>query len=105
MLAECRCRLLRAFGHASTRCAPSRARRLLGLGGLSIAALAAGPRLSPDPQLISSPENEIVRRLRHLAQRREPRFVLLEGPRVRAEAQAAGLQVVLAAAMDGDAMP
>jgi len=102
MLAECRCRLLHAFGHASTRCAPSRARRLLGLGGLSTAALAAGPRLAPDNQLISSPENEIVRRIRRLAQRREPGLVLLEGPRVIAEAEAAGLELELIAVREGD---
>src|SRR6266849_6952623 len=44
MLAECRCRLLCALGHASTGCAPSRARRLLGLGGLSTVSLDARPR-------------------------------------------------------------
>jgi TrmH family RNA methyltransferase len=102
MLAECRCRLLRAFGHSSTRCAPSRARRLLGFGGLSIAALAAGPRLAPDRLLISSPENEIVRRIRRLAQRREPGLVLLEGPRVLAEAEAAGLELDVVAVREGD---
>src|SRR5258708_33666738 len=102
MLAECRCRLVRAFGHASTRCAPSRARRLLGLGGLTMQAPAARPMLTDDPQLTSSPENEIVRRLRHLAQRREPGFVLLEGPRVLAEAEAAGLEFDLVAVREGE---
>jgi RNA methyltransferase, TrmH family len=110
MLAECRCRLLRAFGQQprihgrgpQKECAPSRARRLRGLGGLSTAALAAGPRLAPDDQLISSPENEIVRRIRRLAQRREPGLVLLEGPRVLAEAEAAGLQLELVAVREGD---
>jgi TrmH family RNA methyltransferase len=56
---------------------------------------------SPD-QLITSPENEIVRRLRRLAQRREPGLVLLEGPRVLAEAVAAGLELELVAVREGD---
>jgi TrmH family RNA methyltransferase len=56
---------------------------------------------SPD-QLITSPENEIVRRLRRLAQRREPGLVLLEGPRVLAEAEAAGLELELIAVRDGE---
>jgi TrmH family RNA methyltransferase len=59
-------------------------------------------KLSDDPLLISSPENEIVRRLRRLAQRREPGFVLLEGPRVLAEAEAAGLEFELVAVREGD---
>ena len=104
MLAECRCRLLRALGHASTRCAPSRARRLLGLGGLSAESLDAVPRPSSD-QLITSPDNELVRRLRRLAVRREPGLVLLEGPRVLAEAKAAGLPFELLAVRDGDKLP
>ena len=53
-------------------------------------------------QLISSPENEIVRRLRRLARRREPGFALLEGSRVLAEAQAAGLEFELVAVREGD---
>src|SRR5689334_4660299 len=97
MLAECQRRLLRALGHASTRCAPSCARRLLGLGGLSAESLDAVPRPSSDQQIISSPDNEVVRRLRRLAHRREPGFVLLEGPRVLAEARAAGLEFDLIA--------
>jgi TrmH family RNA methyltransferase len=58
-------------------------------------------KTSPD-QLISSPENEIVRRLRRFAMRREPGRVLLEGPRVIAEAEAAGLEFELVAIRDGD---
>src|SRR5437773_10432868 len=104
MLAECRRRLLRAPGPASTRCAPSRARRLLGLGGLSAESLDAVPRPTSD-QLISSPDNEVVRRLRRLAHRREPGFVLLEGPRVLAEAKAAGLEFDLIAVREGDKLP
>ena len=50
MLAECLCRLIRALRHAP-RCAPSRARRLLGLGGLSTASLAVVPRHSPSDLL------------------------------------------------------
>jgi TrmH family RNA methyltransferase len=52
--------------------------------------------------LISSPDNEVVRRLRRLATRREPGFVLLEGPRVLAEAQAAGLELELVAVREGE---
>ncbi len=104
MLAECLCRLLRALGHASTRCAPSRAGRLRGLGGLSAESLDAVPRPTSD-QLVSSPDNEVVRRLRRLAHRREPGFVLLEGPRVLAEAKAAGLEFDLVAVREGDKLP
>ncbi len=53
-------------------------------------------------QLISSPDNEVVRRLRRLAHRREPGFVLLEGPRVLAEAKAAGLEFELIVVREGD---
>jgi TrmH family RNA methyltransferase len=60
-------------------------------------------KTTSDQQLIASPENEIVRRLRRLAQRREPGLVLLEGPRVLAEAQAAGLELELVAVREGDA--
>jgi TrmH family RNA methyltransferase len=52
--------------------------------------------------LISSPDNEVVRRLRRLATRREPGYVLLEGPRVLAEAQAAGLELELVAVREGE---
>jgi len=55
--------------------------------------------------LISSPDNEVVRRLRRLAHRREPGFVLLEGPRVLAEARAAGLEFDLLAVREGDKLP
>jgi len=56
-------------------------------------------------QLISSPDNEVVRRLRRLAHRREPGLVLLEGPRVLAEAKAAGLEFELIAVREGDKLP
>ncbi|TMB47282.1 MAG: hypothetical protein E6J53_02890, partial [Chloroflexi bacterium] len=59
----------------------------------------------PSDQLISSPDNEIVRRLRRLAHRREPGLVLLEGPRVLAEAKAAGLEFELIAVREGDRLP
>jgi TrmH family RNA methyltransferase len=59
------------------------------------------PRTTSD-QLISSPENEIVRRLRRLADRREPGLVLLEGPRVIAEARAAGIELQLVAVREGE---
>jgi TrmH family RNA methyltransferase len=55
-----------------------------------------------DRLLISSPENEIVRRIRRLAQRREPGLVLLEGPRVLAEAEAAGVELDVVAVREGD---
>jgi TrmH family RNA methyltransferase len=58
-----------------------------------------------DQRLISSPDNEVVRRLRRLAARREPGFVLLEGPRVLAEAKAAGLAFDLIAVREGDRLP
>ncbi|HKC18866.1 MAG TPA: TrmH family RNA methyltransferase, partial [Candidatus Dormibacteraeota bacterium] len=56
-------------------------------------------------QLISSPDNEIVRRFRRLAVRREPGFVLLEGPRVLVEAKAAGLTFEVIAVREGDKLP
>jgi TrmH family RNA methyltransferase len=43
--------------------------------------------------------------LRRLAHRREPGFVLLEGPRVLAEAKAAGLEFDLIAVREGDRLP
>ena len=58
-----------------------------------------------DQQIISSPDNEIVRRFRRLATRREPGFVLLEGPRAVAEAKAAGLDIELVAVREGDKAP
>ncbi|TMF19508.1 MAG: RNA methyltransferase [Chloroflexi bacterium] len=62
-------------------------------------------RTTSDQQIISSPDNEVVRRLRRLAHRREPGFVLLEGPRVLAEAKAAGLEFDLIAVREGDKLP
>jgi RNA methyltransferase, TrmH family len=53
-------------------------------------------------QMIVSPENEVVRRLQRLARRREPGFALLEGPRVVAEAVAAGVELELLAVREGD---
>jgi RNA methyltransferase, TrmH family len=60
------------------------------------------PKKPSSQLLISSPENEIVRRIRRLAQRREPGFVLLEGPRVLLEAEAAGLELEVVAVREGD---
>ena len=68
-------------------------------------SLDAVPRPTSDRQLISSPDNEVVRRLRRLALRREPGLVLLEGPRVLAEAKAAGLPFELIAVREGDRLP
>jgi TrmH family RNA methyltransferase len=59
-------------------------------------------RKSPSDQLISSPDNEIVRRLRRLARRREPGLVLLEGARVLGEAEAAGLELEVVVIREGD---
>ena len=53
-------------------------------------------------QMLTSPENEVVRRLQRLARRREPGFALLEGPRVVAEAVAAGVELELLAVREGD---
>ncbi len=60
------------------------------------------PRKASDQLIIESPENEDVRRLRRLAHRREPGLVLLEGPRVVAEAAAAGIEIELLVVRDGD---
>jgi TrmH family RNA methyltransferase len=62
------------------------------------------PRTTSD-QLISSPDNEVVRRFRRLAVRREPGLVLLEGPRVLVEAKAAGLRFEVIAVREGDKLP
>lgn len=62
------------------------------------------PRPSPD-QLITSPDNEIVRRFHRLGVRREPGFALLEGPRVVAEAKAAGLAIEVLAVREGGKAP
>jgi RNA methyltransferase, TrmH family len=59
-------------------------------------------RKTTSDQLISSPDNEIVRRLRRFADRREPGLVLLEGPRVLSEALAAGLELELLAVREGE---
>jgi TrmH family RNA methyltransferase len=59
-------------------------------------------KTTSDQPLISSPENEVVRRLRRLARRREPGFALLEGPRVVAEAAAAGVPIELLVLRAGD---
>ena len=58
-----------------------------------------------DQRLIESPDNEVVRRFRRLAVRREPGLVLLEGPRVIAEARTAGLDIELMAVRDGEKAP
>ena len=62
-------------------------------------------RRTASDQLISSPDNEVVRRLRRLATRREPGLALLEGPRVLLEARAAGLEFDVVAAREGDRLP
>jgi TrmH family RNA methyltransferase len=53
-------------------------------------------------QLIQSPDNEVVRRLRRLGVRRRPDEVLIEGPRPIAEAIHAGLGLELLAVREGD---
>jgi len=62
-------------------------------------------RRTTSDQLIDSPDNEVVRRFRRLAARREPGLVLLEGPRVLAEARAAGLEFEVIAVREGDRLP
>jgi TrmH family RNA methyltransferase len=62
-------------------------------------------RIGAAGQMIVSPENEVVRRLQRLARRREPGFALLEGPRVVAEAAAAGVELELIAVREGDDSP
>jgi RNA methyltransferase, TrmH family len=62
-------------------------------------------RLTSDQQIISSPDNEVVRRLKHMARRREPGLVLLEGPRVLSEAKAAGLEFEVIAVREGGKLP
>src|SRR5207245_1758499 len=64
---------------------------------------AKGFRLSK--KLLFRPAHEVVRRLRRLAHRREPGLVLLEGPRVLAEARAAGLEFDVLAVREGDKLP
>src|SRR5947209_9396270 len=75
--------------------------RDIGVTGVQTCALPILQR-KPSDQLISSPDNEVVRRLRRLAHRREPGLVLLEGPRVLAEAKAAGLEFELIGVREGD---
>ncbi len=67
-----------------------------------------------DQLLISSPDNELVKRLRRLAQGRDRRHglqgpesgeVLLEGPRVLAQAVSAGVHIDLLAIREGDNSP
>jgi RNA methyltransferase, TrmH family len=48
-----------------------------------------------DSPTVSSSENEVARRIRRLAHRREPGEVLLEGPRVVREAALAGVELEL----------
>jgi TrmH family RNA methyltransferase len=59
-------------------------------------------RTVSDSHLISSTENELVRRLRRLARDREGGEVLLEGPRVIAQALSAGVHLELLAVREGD---
>ena len=58
-----------------------------------------------DQRFVDSPDNEIVRRFKRLGARREPGLALLEGPRVVAEARAAGLDIELLAVREGDRAP
>ena len=50
---------------------------------------------------IDSPDNDLVRRLRMVGARREPALVLLEGPRVIAEAAACGVRLEVVATREG----
>jgi TrmH family RNA methyltransferase len=51
------------------------------------------PGTTSSQPLLESPDNQLVRRLRRLGRRREPGEVLLEGPRVVAEAVACGVRL------------
>jgi TrmH family RNA methyltransferase len=62
-------------------------------------------RRTTSDQLITSPDNETVRKLRRLAHRREPGLALLEGPRVVAEAVRAGVELEVIAVREGDKSP
>ena len=65
--------------------------------GMGAPEQAARPGVAGRSQLITSLDNEVARRLRRLAHKREPGEVLLEGPRVVREASAAGLELELLA--------
>jgi TrmH family RNA methyltransferase len=57
---------------------------------------------NPTPRaVVASPDNEVVRRLRRLAHRRQPGLALLEGPRVVREAAACGVRLELLALREG----
>src|SRR5215471_18215525 len=58
-------------------------------------------RRTTSSQLLQSPDNELVRRLRRLVRRREPGEVLLEGPRVVREAVACGVELAVLALREG----
>jgi len=54
---------------------------------------------------IDSPDNDLVRRLRKVGATREPALVLLEGPRVIAEAAACGVHLEVVATREGVELP
>jgi RNA methyltransferase, TrmH family len=58
-------------------------------------------RRTTSSQLVQSPDNELVRRLRRLGRKREAGEVLLEGPRVVREALACGVELEVLALRDG----
>lgn len=60
------------------------------------------PRKVSDPHLISSAENDLVRRIRRLSLERGAGEVLLEGPRVIEQAAASGVRLELLAVREGD---
>ena len=60
------------------------------------------PRKVSDQHLISSAENDLVRRIRRLALGRSEGEVLLEGPRVVRQAVSAGVRLELIAVREGD---
>lgn len=59
-------------------------------------------RTVSDQRLISSPDNDLVKRLRRLAVGREAGEVLLEGPRAVHQAISAGLHMEVLAVREGD---
>ena len=58
-------------------------------------------RRTTSNQLVDSPDNELVRRLRRFGRRRPPGEVLLEGPRVVGEAVACGIELAVLALREG----
>lgn len=61
--------------------------------------------MSPDAEVITSRNNPLVKRLRELKARADADLALVEGPKLLAEAAAAGVAIVEVAAAPGLALP